>query len=97
MAAMWRYLPLLLAAACNTPGPPGQYRLYQTVEVEGSRFRVYHDARTAVAIRTNLDLAPRTATIFPRAESAILQATGCRIIPGTMQGDPALIHADIVC
>lgn len=87
----------VVLAACNTPAPPGQHLPHRTVTVEGSRFRVFHDSSSAVAIRTNPELNPRPAKIFPRAARAITQVTGCRIVPGTVDGDPAMIKAEILC
>lgn len=90
-------LLVLLLAGCNTPGPGSGYPAPVVVQVEGSTFRVYHDKLRAVAIRINPDFSPRAGRIFPRARRAMEEASGCRVLPATMQGDTTMIRADLIC
>ncbi len=87
----------LLLAGCNVPGPGSGYPPPVIVEVEGSTFRVFHDRTRAVAIRIDPDFSPRAGRIFPRARRAMEEASGCRVLPATMQGDVTMIRADLIC
>ncbi|PKP83945.1 MAG: hypothetical protein CVT80_10965 [Alphaproteobacteria bacterium HGW-Alphaproteobacteria-2] len=87
----------LLVAGCNTLGPGHGYPLPLVVQVEDSTFRVYHDGTRAVAIRINPDFNPRAGKIFSHARRAMEQASGCRVLPSTLEGDMTMIRADLIC
>lgn len=88
---------LVLLAACNTPGQRPGYPPPAVLAVEGSMFRVFHDGRSAVAIRIDPDLKPRAGRIFARAALAMEQASGCRVVRATLAGDVTMIRADLLC
>ncbi len=90
-------LALVLCAACNGPGPAMLWAQAHEVEVDGSRFRVFHQGARAEAVRLNFEFPASAPRIFPKAAIAMERATECRAIPATMTGDAALIRAVLDC
>ncbi|WP_281840849.1 hypothetical protein [Sinisalibacter aestuarii] len=69
----------------------------QTVIVEGTGFTVHRKGSAVEVYRTTPELMPRLSVVFARAETAIRQATGCAVVPGTLVGDAALMKAALDC
>lgn len=91
-----RYLILMaLLAGCNTPSPAFRGVPVQTVSVDGSTFDVRVKAKTAEAIRTNVQYAPRFGPIKDRAAVAIEQVSGCEV--RSISGDQAVAVAKLKC
>lgn len=91
-------LPLLLAAAaCDSPSPGFARAPALPVEVEGSRFTVRVQEGEAEAIRLSREWAPTLGSVAPRAVAAIERASGCRVRPGTLTGDAAVVRAALDC
>ena len=90
-----------LLAGCDSPNPFSPYAGVppQRVEVGGSVFSVRVAGTQAQAVRTNFDLraGARGRAIVPRAGVAMERASGCTVVPGTLQGDSALIEAELRC
>ncbi len=84
-------------AACNGPSPRLAGTTGQRVEVGGASFIVYHRGDRAEAVRTNFEFPANVRSVFPRAITAMEQVSGCRVVPGSAVGDPALIKADLDC
>lgn len=94
---MWRIGLLItgmILTGCDSPDrsmwgvPP------RKVTVDGSDFSVYvHDGR-AEAIRTNFEYRKG---IMERGYRAIELASGCEIVPGSFDGDPARMVARVYC
>ncbi|GAA0299730.1 hypothetical protein [Rhodovulum strictum] len=90
-------LPVLIVlslAGCDSPGPEFGALPGTRVVVEGSHFAVRRKDGTAQAIRLNAGHRPGT---MARGARAIELGTGCRIRPGTLSGDPAVIYARLSC
>lgn len=72
-------------------------RVSREVVVDGARFRVDMAAGMAEAHRLGLDLRLARGPMVRRGELAILRATGCPIRPGTLEGDQAIVRAELDC
>ena len=86
---------LALVAGCASPDLSGE--VTRRVEVEQSTFRVQFNRNSAEATRMNPEFGPGAQGIMWRGYRAIMLATGCEIIPGTFDGDPALMRAELFC
>jgi len=92
----WAVLALLLlAVACNAPGPAFRGIAPTRISVGQSTFDVRIRGRHAQAIRVNHEWAPRTAAVAPRAAAAIAAVSGCDA--PRLWGDQAMIEAVLVC
>ncbi|KAJ56951.1 hypothetical protein ACMU_00225 [Actibacterium mucosum KCTC 23349] len=85
----------LAVTACASPQLQGS--VSRNVDVENSSFRVFFNRHKAEATRTNLEFGPNSNGIMQRGYRAIQLATGCEIVPGTFDGDPALMRAELFC
>ena len=95
-----RSLPaLLVLALCACDGPSGGFAGVAPVVVtsDGSTFSVRIRGDAAEAVRTNMEFAPSLAAVAPRAVDAIERASGCRVAPGSVTGDAAMVRADLDC
>lgn len=70
---------------------------HRTVTVDGSTFGVHWSGSEAEVYRTSTEFMPRLSVTMAKAERAIVQASGCTVVPGTMVGDAALMKAEIDC
>jgi hypothetical protein len=91
------FVSAAILAGCASPaylGAPSQ-----VITKSGSTFRVYmrSGTDTVEAHRINPELLPSRSLILAKAEEAISYATGCRVVPGTMEGDPAIVSARVDC
>ncbi|MGL4280356.1 MAG: hypothetical protein ACRCS0_08325 [Albidovulum sp.] len=99
---MYRFMPLLLLlAACATPAPDFFGAARHDVTRGGIDFVVYQrDDEVEVVRMGYLKRAARAAV--PRLmEEAAAEATGCRVIPGSMRtkipGDTGVARFDLDC
>lgn len=87
----------LLAAGCDSPDPRMAGAEVHKIRIENSSFSVHVRGSDAVAIRTNFEAGKAARGIMGRGYRAIEQASGCQIVPGTFDGDPALMRARLAC
>jgi hypothetical protein len=91
----------LLLPGCDSPSPLSSFAGVPPtrVEVAGATFSVRVAGREAQAVRTNFDMRAgiRGREIIPRAGIAMERASGCRVVPGSLQGDSALVEARLDC
>ncbi len=89
----------LLVAACGSPSP--QFMSAETsvkkITVEGSTFSIHRRENWVEVYRTSFEALPRIPVILARAEIAIEQATGCKVVEGSLSGDQAIQRAEIDC
>ena len=90
-------LGLMVLAACNTPPLGFAGTTPQSVTIGQSTFDVRIKGDRAHALRTNREFAPNISFVAKRASAAIMQVSGCNIVPATMVGDPIFITADLDC
>lgn len=90
-------LLLLSAAACSTPHPSFLDAARHEVDVGGSRFVIYEKQGWVEVYRTSFERLPPRDAVFARARQAIEQATNCRVVPGSLTGDVALMRARLDC
>lgn len=88
---------LLGLAACDSPSISMRGATVTRVEVEGSQFSVHVLGDRAEAIRTNFETGRKGRGIMARGYAAIEKASGCQIVPGSFDGDPALMRARVFC
>ncbi len=88
---------VILLAGCDSPHPAFMQVEAQRITVDGSTFSVRIREDQAEAIRTNFERLPKIGDIFPKAAKAIEIASGCKVIPNSMKGDPALMVAKLDC
>ncbi|MCI2395791.1 hypothetical protein [Aliiroseovarius sediminis] len=86
-------------AACDSPSP--QFMTADTTvkkaSVDGSTFSVHRRENRVEVYRTSIEALPRLPVILARSEKAIEQATGCRVVAGSLSGDQAIQSAEIDC
>ncbi len=88
---------VLLLAGCSSPSLMFMNVDPIRAEVEGSIFDVYSYGGDVQAIRVNMVALPSKKLGIVRGILAIEQATGCTVVPTSVDGDPALIQARINC
>ncbi len=86
-----------LLAACASPGFLGEPS--EVVTEAGSSFRVYMRSGTGMvqAHRISPELLPSKSLVLLKAGRAIEFATGCGVVPGSVEGDQAIISAEVDC
>ncbi|WP_322891965.1 MULTISPECIES: hypothetical protein [unclassified Yoonia] len=88
---------ILLLAACNS-GTAGFMGVpAQTVTVAQSTFDVRRKDDLVEVVRTNREAVFSLTAIIPRAEQAVVAATGCAPRPGTWTGDQVVARVRIDC
>ena len=90
-------LCLGLLAACDSPSVGFMGTPAAVVVIDGSRFAVHRRADRVEVYRTSIEAFPSRAEVLRKAEMAILQATGCPVRAGSLEGDQALIKARLAC
>jgi len=90
-------IPLFLLAGCDSPSPRLEGASHRVVTVDGSRFGVHWRGREVEAYRISVEFVPRLGPMSVKFERAIEIATGCRVVPGSLVGDVALMQAEIAC
>ncbi|HGG65541.1 MAG TPA: hypothetical protein ENK34_13310 [Rhodobacteraceae bacterium] len=94
----WLTIPaVILLTGCDSPHPRFARVEVQKVTVDGSTFKIRIRDGYAEAIRTNFERLPKIGDTFPKAAKAIEIASGCKVIPNSMKGDPALMVAKLDC
>lgn len=93
------FLSLAALAACDSPSPQFMHRDTATtrVEVEGSTFSVHQRENWVEVYRVGFEALPRLPVILARSKIAIEQATGCKVVEGSLSGDQAIQRAEIDC
>ena len=87
----------LLLPACATPSPHLLGAPRAEVVVDGRRYAVFHDGRSAEAVRVSLDPAWSTARTRREGRLAVRRATGCRVAPGSLRANSSVLAARIDC
>ena len=88
---------VILVSGCDSPHPAFSKVEAKVITVDGSTFRARVRENMAEAIRTNFERLPKIGETFPKAAKAMEIASGCRVIPNSMKGDPALVMAKLDC
>ena len=97
----WIYLVAVLLvlglSGCDSPSPAFSGLNPVRVTVDGSTFSVRHTPFAAEAIRLNPEANPtRGGTVFKGAKAMVL-ASGCAVVTDTLDGDEAVVRADLDC
>jgi len=90
-------LAMTILMGCDSPHPAFMGVESQTVQVDGSTFKIRIREDSAEAIRTNFERIPKIGDTFPKAINAIEIASGCKVVPNSMKGDPAVMVAKLDC
>ncbi|MBV1867990.1 MAG: hypothetical protein KUG69_08810 [Marinosulfonomonas sp.] len=90
-------LVLFLLPGCASPAFLNQPA--RDVNVADSVFRVYMRLGTSEveAHRISFEMLPSRVLTYARAHQAITQATGCKVVNGSLEGDQAIIRASVDC
>lgn len=88
---------VLLLVGCSSPSLKFMNIEPVRVIVEGSVFDVYSNGTEVQAIRVNREFLPGKSKAIVRMVMAIEQATGCMVVPTSVDGDQALVKAKIRC
>jgi len=88
---------VLVLAGCNSPSPSMLGAPMAEVEIAGSRFAVRRSGDRIEAMRLSPELSPNKRATALKAAVAIEQLTGCRIRPGSVSGDQAMVRAELDC
>ncbi len=84
-------------AACDSPSVALMGSQKTVVRIEGMTFNVHRRADRVEVYRTGFALLPDRARVIRLAELAITQATGCPVRKNSLEGDQALIKAQLTC
>ena len=84
-------------SGCDSPHPTFMSVEKQVIQVQGSTFHIRVKENKVHAIRTNFERIPKTGDTFSKAVIAIEQASECKVVPGSMRGDPAVMMAKLDC
>jgi hypothetical protein len=90
-------LALTGICACASPAPEFFGAPEQRMSVDGIRIAVFSTADRAQAIRLDRLGRGEHGPMRQRLVSAIEQATGCAVRPGSASGDSGVMTADIDC
>lgn len=94
-------LVALLVAGCASPGHEYWQATHHTVDIDGRRYEVYarlDEARPPVqVIRMGYARRSEHLAILPAMIQAAEQATGCRVIEGSAEGDSGVMTARLTC
>jgi len=87
----------LNVVGCSSPGFLGQPQ--KDIEVGGSLFRVYMRSGTeqVEVHRISIEPLPSKSLTLRNAARAIEIATGCSLDDGSLEGDQAIINAEVDC
>jgi len=83
--------------ACDSPSVAFLGSQKTIVVIESSTFSVHRREDRVEVYRTSFELLPDRAQVLRHAELAIMQATGCKVWKGSLNGDQALIKARLAC
>ncbi|MBV0910832.1 hypothetical protein [Anianabacter salinae] len=84
-------------SACDSPSPSMWGADAARVEVDGATFNVRAQRGKAEAIRIGWDARIARASMVARGVTAIELATGCAVIPRSVEGDTNIVKAAIRC
>ena len=84
-------------ASCDSPSVAFMGAQKTVVTIEGSTFSVHRREDLVEVYRTSFEMLPSLPRVLRNAELAIVQATGCKVRSGSLQGDQALIKARLNC
>ena len=87
----------LTVAACDSPTPRYLNGSSAEVEIAGSRFVVFRNGVEVEAYRVSREDRPSEQKILLRAGFAMEAVSGCKISPGSMTGDQAIVRATLQC
>ncbi|MBP1806143.1 hypothetical protein [Rubellimicrobium aerolatum] len=84
-------------AGCDTPSAGFVGTEPVPVRIGPSSFDIRVKGDRAEAIRTNTEVGSTFASIAPRAALAMEQASGCKVVPTTVEGDASMVRATLGC
>jgi len=92
-------LGLLMVTACDGPSPVFIGQPVRVVAVDGSRFGVFMQGGSGQveAHRISMEPLPSLVLTLDKAYRAIEIASGCTVVAGSLQGDQAIILAEVDC
>ena len=99
---MWWSMVVLVAfalglAACDSPSVAFQDVAERRVKVDGFHFSVRATRYEAEAIRLGLERPPKRADVVFKGAKAMVIASGCAVVPKSLEGDENIVRADLDC
>ena len=100
--SFWWSMIVLMAfamglAACDSPSVAFQSVAERKVTVDGFHFSVRATRYEAEAIRLGLERLPRRAEVVYKGAKAMVIASGCAVVPKSLEGDENIVRADLDC
>ncbi|MGR3541496.1 MAG: hypothetical protein ACU0BS_08720 [Hasllibacter sp.] len=93
-----RALPLLLVLVACSGAQPAFFGVpAQRVEAGGFTFHVRRDGADLELVRTGFVPVAALPQVYVASLEAARYATGCSPIPGSLNGDPAVIRLTVQC
>ena len=99
---VWWSMIVLMAfamglAGCDSPSVAFQSVAERRVKVDGFHFSVRATRYEAEAIRLGLERPPRRADVVYKGAKAMVIASGCEVVPKSLEGDENIVRADLEC
>ncbi|MDF0602963.1 hypothetical protein P1J78_19645 [Psychromarinibacter sp. C21-152] len=88
---------LVLPAACDSPSPAFSRLPAHRVTVDDATFSVRFTPFEAEALRVSRGLPGSRGEVMFAGARAIMLASGCPVVPKTLEGDPAIVRASLDC
>ena len=100
--SFWWSMIVLMAfamglAACDSPSVAFQSVAERKVSVDGFHFSVRATRYEAEAIRLGLERPPRRAEVVYKGAKAMVIASGCAVVPKSLEGNENIVRADLDC
>jgi len=87
----------VLLTGCNTPKVGFRFTAQKSITVGKNSFTVFYNKTHAQALRHNRIKLRQTAQVQADAVAATQSATGCKVRPGSIKGDPGLVEMALNC
>ena len=91
-------LTLFLLAACDASPSPKFFGATETrTSLNGRDFSVFHDATSAEVVRLGWASPAKRQGMMVQMILAAEQVTGCKVRPGSLQGDSGALRVSLAC
>ncbi len=90
-------LAIMALTGCSAPSPGFAPAQSVTVIEDGLTFVVHRAGDRVEVLRSSFIMLPEHGRVLSAARRAIVRATGCAVVPGSLRGDVAMMVARLDC